>query len=359
MNFIKKLLFTCIGLVAITSAHAYQDNCEPCPPEPVCCDQPTAPKTSAYNHPGKIDVCGSWDVYVTGSFIYWQAIEKELAIGIWDPANINVHTEDIIYLDYEYKPGFKVGLGYNFDYDDWNAYVEYTRLHLTDSSTSKRPSWATILGTFWNAQTANQTPDEIKGRWKLDYDMLDLEFARSGYVGKKLVLKPFGGLRGGWIDQKITVTVINPNDPLLVENIATSSSDSWLIGLRTGTYCDWMLGEGFSFLGKAAGSILYQRFSNLRFIQPSTNSSPIVLQSNIDAGSLPSATAIFELMAGLNWGTYFDNNNWYFDLFAGYEFNYLLSQNMMAHIRGVQSHPHNSPPDLALHGLTVSARLDF
>ena len=36
----------------------------------------------AYNATARIDVRGSWDIYTTGSYIFWQPREENLELGI-------------------------------------------------------------------------------------------------------------------------------------------------------------------------------------------------------------------------------------------------------------------------------------
>lgn len=41
----------------------------------------------------------------------------------------------------------------------------------------------------------------------LDYNIFDLELERPYYLGRKLIFKPYFGLRAGWIDQKFEAAV--------------------------------------------------------------------------------------------------------------------------------------------------------
>lgn len=102
-----------------------------------------------YNAPARIDVRSSWDLYVTGRFLYWQAREENLEIGLIsrnDPEGISVTADtpfttfyvnnmNVANQRFTYRPGFKIGLGANLDNDNWDAYTEYTWFH---SSTTGR-----------------------------------------------------------------------------------------------------------------------------------------------------------------------------------------------------------------------------
>jgi hypothetical protein len=89
MTLFKKLSAMTIALVTISSAFAgYNDDpcCTPCPPDPCkTCEIPGGPMQSAYSHPARVNVCGSWDVFASASFLYWQPMEEGLNLGIDTP----------------------------------------------------------------------------------------------------------------------------------------------------------------------------------------------------------------------------------------------------------------------------------
>jgi hypothetical protein len=66
------------------------------------------------------------------------------------------------------------------------------------------------------------------------------------------------------------------------------------------------------------------------------------------------------LSLGLGYGSYFWNNEWYFDLAVGYDFHYMWNQNMMRHLNDEgMDHLDTDAGNLMMHGLTVSVRLDY
>ena len=67
-----------------------------------------------------------------------------------------------------------------------------------------------------------------------------------------------------------------------------------------------------------------------------------------------------EFDLGLGYGTYFCNNEWYFDLTIGYDFNYFWNQNFMRNlVDGQQTYSDSDAGNLMLHGLNITARIDF
>ena len=206
-----KLLFICLAILTITYANAYennhnlnQKNCET--PKPCGCDVAESPSTAAYNYPANIDVCGSWDFFVTGTFIYWQPRQEqmELAQTVFFPAP-NTSIGKVYGLNFDWEPSFKVGAGYNFGYDNWQGYLQYTRVNSSASnSTTNANATNEQLLDAWLIQTAflTATAAKVSGKWDLDFNIFDLEFSRPYYNGKKLIFKPHFGLKTGWIDQK-------------------------------------------------------------------------------------------------------------------------------------------------------------
>ena len=252
--------------------------CQPCPCETITED----PLMCAYNAPVNTMIKCPMDVFVTASFIYWQAKEKGLELGI----TANTETADngcdpcktgsVINMDFDFKPGFKVGLGMHSDYDNWHLYLEYTRLHLTDHKTYKLnddcacnddcdpfPPCTEILPV---RIAEDLYLNVAKGKWTMNLDVLDLELGRAYWVGTELTFAPFVGLRGGWLDQKMRAKYCGRVDdegcavPSCISYITTNKSDSWLIGPRVGIDTNWHVWEGFRLFGNTAFSLFYQRF---------------------------------------------------------------------------------------------------
>lgn len=312
-----------------------------------------------YNSSGRIDVKGSWDLFITGSYIYWQPREAGLELAyLWQfttPSN-----EWTVYnMDFDYKSGFKVGLGGSFCSDNWVAYLDYTRLHTTDHRSISSPDTA-ILQSLWNTLS---WAGSVSSTWKLRYDMLDLKLSRPFYEGSCLTADSFLGMKGGWIKQQYQSKEFyyELGHP---EYSTTASSKSWLVGPQIGVNMNYLLGAGFRFFGDSDVALLFQNAKT-------TIRVPVVytgLDLLNEKSSYNQLTPNFDLDAGLGWGTYFDNNNWHFDLSAAYEFQYYWKQNFMKELFD-QTNPLFSGPvsssrkgktkDLVLHGLTITGRFDF
>ena len=322
---------------------------------------------SAYNSPGRTEVKSPWDVYLSGSYILWQAKERGLDYATSYPATSN---QDIypLNMDFDYTSGFKVSICSKFDHDAWTVVVDYTRLHLSNHEYSYARYQGYLLPTMiyyravdLDVHTNNRAFYTI-GKWRLSYDMIDLEFGRPCYVGTCLTFKPHVGARGGWIEQKyhsiglFTHLEENQGDTLIQAD-SRARTNTWLIGPRVSIDSNWLLGLGFKLQGNVAAGVTYQYFKTT-FKQDNFHQ-PVLLNINAK-DKIGYVTPNFDLALGLAWGSYFANHNWHVEFSFLYDFLYFWSQNTMRQfsdkcLRRIETKAAN----LVLHGMNLSLRFDF
>jgi hypothetical protein len=357
MSFNKSMMIA--SLLATTSifADSCKPACEPCcvPHELLQC--PTMP---AYSAPARIDIQCGWDLSIDAGFIYWQAIEENLNLGT--DVNVTSFTttgeaiQSIIPMNWKYKPGFQVSLGYSTDYDNWDFHGEYTWFHNKQTRSVYQPlsKGVALLPNFGYPpldvaittiyERANQT-------WKLNMDLLDLDMGRWFYSGTQLTVRPYAGARVAWINQNLNVlyTIGTTNLGYI------ASSHSWAIGPRGGLDLNWNIGCGFRFITNAAADILFTRYTKINHRATSSTNPPF----NTNVKDVNALRTHFDAMLGMGWGTYLCNHEWHFDINAGYEFQVFMDQNMLAQTQyGPINHALQSG-NLYIHGLTLKARLDF
>lgn len=345
--------------------------CEPCEPCKPCCKE--KPKTlqpceCAYNAPARIDVACGWKVWAQASFIYWKAKEKGLQLGEKSfSANAGIDIVfDKVNMDFDYIPGFKLGFGINFCRDDWTLFLQYTRLNGDDNkNVSYGSNYDGTNNRFFSGWNFTNRPlNTMKAKWDLDYNIFDLELGRPYYLGKKVIFKPHFDLRSGWINQKYDFFAVSQTSPTAqqLNHFVKVKEDSWLIGPRIGLYIDWLIGCHFKIITNVAGSLLYQNFKGHYFedfpIQPPGN----LLESTFTyRDKITFLTPNTEFQLGLGYGRYFCKNRWYFNIDASYDFNYFWKQNFLRYLNDSSKFPYidDDLGDLMLHGLTITARLDF
>lgn len=374
-------------IIATTSVFAYQEdeynsepqhedsfqmNSKPCPSsEAPACQVPIVPPTPAYTAPARTNVCGDYDIYISGAFLYWEATENGLDLAFTVSANangtnnfeaLNHTTESLIGFNFKYKPAFRLDLGYNFNYDDWTLNLRYTRFNFSETTTLNKPSDRTLRSKWLEVAGAYTVVNliSLKSKWETDFNIFDLDLSRTFYEGKQLSCKTLFGLKGGWIDQKYKQTgYFRSLEPPL---ISRNSTDSWLIGPRGGLDGKWHLGQGVSILGNASTSLFMQKFYDL-ITQHTNQHNPSLYLRNKKSKKELIINASFEYQIGLHYGTYFYRNKCHFDIFAAYETQVYLSQNEMRSqydaVSTTDDRGYSPPSNLGIHGLTLSARFDF
>lgn len=324
-----------------------------------------AQMVAGYNAPARIDVRGAWDFYVTGSFVYVQPTEDNLELALSSSNATGTEVDlpmsgSIVNMNFDYKPGFKVGLGMNCDSDGWDVFAEYMRFYCTNHQSAGRVTNGHLF-SLWqhpDLHTAANAYSALSGKWRLEMNLLDLSLGRSYYAGSQLTFHPYFGARAAWIDQKYTVTgTLATNTAVL--STARSKSDSWAVGARAGIDTEWLVGYGFRLFGNGSADLLYTQYHMSQFQQdPAT---PTTTDLDVSQTKLSCARPHADLELGFGWGSYFDNQNWHIDFSAGYGFQVFWDQNMFRQYVGGDALALSTVAlgNLYLQGMTLTARLDF
>jgi len=333
---------------ALSAQYLFADingNCSSCEQDPCCqtdccepCDfvPPCPPSACAYNAPFIIDTKCDWGFFVGASFVYAQGLVDQpvfyyegLRIGI-SPNSTN--QNNFFLLDFDYKPGFKVNLGYKLGCDNWTANCEYFRFHNDIGKGSyTRDNYdgfdSVIIRLFGSDAMAVDgseiTNVNVNATYSIEIDQLDFTLSRKYYVGRCLTIKSEAGLRAFWLDQSLNgaINAIQAGGTLETNGINESTS-LWSVGPLTKLDLDWMVSGNLRILTNSSLAILYY--------EQSLNS--YGFKENLALGNLDDQTRDYKsrfkelsmhnsLFLGLGWADYFFCNDWYFDFVIGYEFN--------------------------------------
>ncbi|MBI5273579.1 MAG: hypothetical protein HY860_00815 [Chlamydiales bacterium] len=319
-----------------------------------------------YNASCRINVQRSYDFFISGSFTYWQPIQENMKLGVISNTTnpLDLVNGDEVDLDFDYKPGFKVGLGMNFDYDKWDTFIEYTWFRGTeqvDVNLDPNNTQVNLLPAWQIPNFLNPEYNIGSEKWKLRMDLIDWDLARCYNVGTELCFHPFLGLRGAIINQSIRVDYINitPSDlATWPSTFIHQTSDSWGIGPRVGLSLNWNLGKGFRLYGNGEMDILFTQYD-----LKSTQTSAVTVANRyiVNQNNANYLREHAELDLGLGWGTYFLSNQYHIDFSADYGFQVFFDQNMFRSIASAQAVGKSTMPNgnLYIQGLTVSVRFDF
>ncbi len=206
-------------------------------------------------------------LYFSGEYLWWKAVQDDLqyvATVCPDrcPDNIILtsYNGSVHEPDFNFEPGFRVGIGYSSRYDGWDLFFNWTKLtskatdfrcgQTCEQITSARCALeympigsdcqsgackdcnqsacvckaknqcdtctparcksccdSFLIPTFAPTSTQDQYATTLgaSADWRLKLNFLDGELGRQFWVSPMLTFRPFIGARGVWIDQSYDV----------------------------------------------------------------------------------------------------------------------------------------------------------
>lgn len=311
--------------------------------------------------------------YFDLEFLWWRAVEDGIDYA-WlsdasDPSvGANMHVQG---QDFEFDPGYRIGLGYNFGYDDWDLYIVYTWLYTypkTSLTGTKVAGNGSVLGLFSllpNNGGSLQLIGFERARnvsWQMQFNAWDLELGRHFYVGEHLALKPVTGIKGALIRQHLRANYDNADYPRQgrdgpeFSNVqARGKTRWWGVGPKAGMHGQWELFSGFSVIGNIQAALLYGEFH----IRTSANA---VDDRTDNTGQNRGGRfrddfyrlrPMAALMLGLEWGRCLWD--WmFFSMHVGWEGQYWQQQMEFINFKDI-----TPDGDLSMTGINAGVRLDF
>jgi len=264
--------------------------------------------------------------------------------------------------DFEFDPGFRVGLGYNFDYDNWDLHAYYT-WHYTYPKTSESVGSLGenfVLGLFaltpvTQSVLTYQIFNEGKSNWQLQFNSWDLEMGRNFYVSKNLALHPVAGIKGALIRQHLMARYNSESliggGQVLLNASHHAKTRYWGIGPKLGVFGEWELGKGFSINADVHGALLYGQF-NTRAAQAGQFVNGLLYSLRVDDDFYRLRPMAY-CNIGLEWGRCFWD--WmFFSIHIGWEAQYWWQQMEFLSYKDI-----TPDGDLSLTGMNVGFRFDF
>lgn len=365
MSYYKKRVLSCIAIGALSLSFAnedYEDSHET-KTQPVALITPSA--APIVNH--------GFDVFLFGDFIYWSARVDGVQSTFTNQTFANPKpgespsepSDETRTSHFHLKPGFKAGIGMNFEHDGWDSLARYTWFR-THANTN---SHGTNLYTFKTAgQNIYNGPGIATTDWKLHFNAVDWELGRNYYISPKLLLRPFFGLKGTWMTQYLSSYISNL-DPTSETNVQYSSQvneklDFWGVGIRPGLQTSWQLSSQWSIFGDLALSALWGQFKNtekehlvISNLENTDNSGEYDSQQYV--GSFHTITPVLEFALGLRWDYKFSDDDYRVRLQAGWEEQVWFNQNQFLYTSEGYPIPGSNFGNLVMQGLTVEFRFDF
>lgn len=298
------------GLLAVSPIAVLAEDCcmpEYVPGEPLC--EPCA----GYSQYAGVQLDCGWDVFAWGEFLYWRPFNATVFVAEVIPPNTFTQPQIEFGHKYGWRPGFSVGLGMIAPcFDDWIFNVNYTRYHQSFSKTFSEALPNNLKSTFVFQGT---TFGSIKDKFQFHYDIATGNIQRPNYLGQRVILSPFLGLK--WLKRNHVYS-----QDLFERNGALSRAQATLkytsLGIDAGFDGSWLLCWNLSLIGKADVAILYPYERSFRQINTPavvTAASPVTVTHH----HIRHLDMFARGGVGIGWGSYFCCNRYHLNLAATYE----------------------------------------
>ncbi len=292
-------------------------------------------------------------VYLIGEFLYWSANEDGLNFAYkakGQPGQLPLLDVKIKPFDIEWKPGFRVGLGYRLPHDRWEAKGYVTQFRTTNYLKQTASGKEFIEPNFGQLSGSTMSFIREEGNWHLKYTLFDIELARSFAASKALAICPFFGARAAWIHQRAH-TEFSGSQALEVE----AKNHYRAGGLRLGSDLNFYLMDYVCFFGQASASLLSGHFEDETQIELNqdilfsgkTRLQRLLANCELRAGA-KGTIPLYRKEAFLTFGLTYDMSLWFSE-------NQTLNLLSAPDTIQVQEQMAN----LTLQGVTFTTRLDF
>ena len=293
----------------------------------------------------------------SADFLAWFPSEE--VSSIWaDVITIGDNTSSWEALGFNFKCdyGFRIGTGYSLVKDRWDTSLHWTWFHTNAKHTIPFKSNASITPEFFAAFLSDDTPRSMSVKWSLLFNMFDWELGQSYWISKKLFLRPFLGVKGGWINQSIHGQYFN----LTINRVLTNHSgreslknNFWGIGPLGGINTKWRIRDFgsnfFDFFGDFSLATMWGKWICSDVYKNTASQTSSINMRNSVLGAL-----MFRGFMGIELNVNFHSNKSHFTTKLGYEMQIWLNQLRLATFQLQRLHG-----DLTLQGLTLNCRLDF
>lgn len=268
-------------------------------------------------------------------------------------------SEKIQNLNWQWRPGFRVTLGYFNAPKYWEVMGQYTwfedRGHKTVKSPDANQQYLRVACYLPISEYQNDKVAQIRATGDLYYNDLSTLVSRNFYPNPHLRLKVIGGLTSMWAHQ--TTNLVNTFTGKVDTLNSKFHTKYWGVGFKMGATADWYWGKDFYLTGKVFWSIVTGRWNTETKV--ATSGGKLYEQVSDSAYN---ATQNFQFIFGPSYQKSYEKMRW--ELFVGYELNTwlgALTTYNYSTSAGPQGwlFPQKFFEDLTLTGVNVRLTLDF
>ncbi len=308
------------------------------------------------------DERGHWNV--SADALFWYASEEPTTV--WATVLSSKLKSNGIFsifdakgLAFDWDFGFRVGAGYTFEYDGWDTQLGWTWFR-TDATSTVPTKDHIVLSEFFGGFIDRDFADSAKVNWSILFNMFDWDLGKEFWVSKALSLRPFIGVKGGWIHQSIhskwhVVFLNDPGDPRIVDfnAIEDLKNNFWGVGPFGGINTKWKWGSSdtrfVSLFGDFSAATLWGTWINRDIYKDPLPRRISTNMKNSDFGAL-----MLRGFLGLGWDADVGKGMTHVTVKVGYEMQIWFNQLRIATFQQLRLHG-----NLTLQGGTLNCRLDF
>lgn len=291
---------------------------------------------------------------ILADFLYWGASEETSSIWASIDTDTSAHTSTFEGkgISFDWNTGFRSGVGYNMEHDQWDTQLYWT-WYRTQANSQIAKNHHTILSEFFAGFINDDIAESAKINWKMFYNMFDWELGRNFWVTQEISFRPFMGLKGGWIDQSIESdwqnVIIFPLS--YFSSTETLKNNFWGIGPSGGVNTKWKLmhvkNHYLSLVGNFSAATLFGTWVCKDKYTNSTSKEIEVNMKNSTLGAL-----MFRGCLGIGWDGNIGSS--YLSASLSYDMQFWLNQLRIPTFQQLRLHG-----DLTLQGATFDVRWDF
>lgn len=276
-------------------------------------------------------------------------------------------------VNFDWNSGFRLGIGYNMGHDRWDTQVLWTWMRNQGNghhSDTNNQLFATNAMPGVSAESGIMA-DRFETHMTIQLNLLDWQLGREFFLSKWLKVRPFTGLRTGWVNQdwktKGTGNVIAMNNDLTAY-IVKMEQEFWGIGPMIGFNSEWGVISRLSLYANGSLTLLSGFFKDHRNDQ-GLQASPSAVINNPFSKHTHCGQSITELQLGLRWNQWCSHERYRFSLQAGWDVILLSDHNHLFAINGQSQslgtsygqtqHLQEMKGNLMFQGLSFGCRLDF
>jgi len=311
MTTFSKKIFVTVTLIVIASIgyiHGDDNNSSSCEEKPVYC-------------------CKG---FIGADLLYWRAFRSglDLVVPIEDSDTVTSEGRVISTFSgrsrdphFSWSPGFRIRAGHELAWCHWDIAAFWSHLHS-------------------HAHGSHNSENEL--RWNIDFDVIDLIARYEFCFNSCFTVRPFGGLRGARIDQKLHLSEFFENDLITITQNNKEKFSG--IGPIFGLEANWGVGCNFSLFTNLSVSWLYGHF-NVRIIETEEFVDAvnfIQLRNHLDAN-----LAVADAAIGVRWQKCYCKNK------------LLFLQLSLEHHRYFNYNRIGEYSDLSFDGVNFSAGIEY